>query len=154
MVTKAFELPILFDQLKALLVHRYPFLLLDRITDLQIGQSIQGYKLVSGNEEFFNGHFPGQAIMPGVLIVEALAQLASVFGVLTYDSAQQRSLYLLAGVDDVRFRQPVIPGDRLDLQVCLLNERRGLFRVQGTAEVAGKPVCSAIILCAKQKAAV
>ncbi|BCE03304.1 3-hydroxyacyl-ACP dehydratase FabZ [Marinicellulosiphila megalodicopiae] len=147
------ELPLDHEAIKELLPHRYPFLLVDRITEYEAGTFLKGYKNVSGNEEFFNGHFPGKAIMPGVLITEALAQVSAVLGFLTSGNRPQDGyLYLFAGIDNVRFKRQVVPGDQLVLESKLISERRGIYKFETKATVDGKVCCSAEILCAERKA--
>ena len=133
-------------EIMELLPHRYPFLLVDRVTDYELGQSIKAYKNITFNEPCFTGHFPGQPIFPGVLILEALAQVAGVLGFKSMEKTDQ--LYLFAGVDNARFKQPVVPGDRLDMSVELIKERRGIWKFKGTATVDGKEVCSSEFMCA------
>ncbi|TXR54073.1 3-hydroxyacyl-ACP dehydratase FabZ [Reinekea thalattae] len=146
------ELPLNIEQIKELLPHRYPFLLLDRVTDYTAGESIRGYKNVSANEQLFQGHFPDNAIFPGVLICEALAQLTAVYGFLTTGNRPEDGyLYLFAGLDNVKFKRQVVPGDRLDLEVQFVSERRGMYKVTGTASVDGQLAASASILCAERK---
>lgn len=146
------ELPLNIEQIKELLPHRYPFLLVDRITDYKEGESISGFKNVSANEALFQGHFPNQSIFPGVLICEALAQLTAVYGFLsTGNRPADGYLYLFAGMDNVKFKRPVVPGDRLDLSLDFLSARRGMFKISGKAHVDGQLVASADILCAERK---
>ena len=147
------ELPLDHEAIKALLPHRYPFLLVDRVTDFQEGESVTAYKNVSGNEEFFNGHFPNKAIMPGVLITEALAQVSAILGFLTTGNrAKDGYLYLFAGLDNVRFKRQVVPGDQLQLTATLVSGKRGIFKFSAQATVDGELCCSADILCAERKA--
>jgi len=147
------ELPLDHEAIKELLPHRYPFLLVDRVTEFKEGEYLKGYKNVSGNEEFFNGHFPGKAIMPGVLITEALAQVSAILGFLTTGNrAKDGYLYLFAGIDKVRFKRQVVPGDQLVLESKLISERRGIFKFETKASVDGQLCCSAEILCAERKA--
>lgn len=147
------ELPLNIEQIKELLPHRYPFLLLDRVTEYEAGVSIKGYKNVSANEAMFQGHFPDKAIFPGVLICEALAQLTAVYGFLsTGNRPQDGYLYLFAGLDNVKFKRQVVPGDRLDLEVEFVSERRGMYKVTGKASVDGQLAASATIICAERKA--
>jgi 3-hydroxyacyl-[acyl-carrier-protein] dehydratase len=127
------------EQIQALLPHRYPFLLVDRILETQPGQSAVGLKNVTINEPFFQGHFPGRPIMPGVLIVEAMAQVGGV--VLLQMADMKDKLSLFAGIDKVRFRRPVVPGDQLIMTVELLKIRQNSFgKMQARAEVNGKLV--------------
>lgn len=137
------------------LPHRYPFLLLDRVTDLVAGEQISGFKNVTVNEDFFNGHFPGEPIMPGVLIIEAMAQLS---GVLAFETKNQRpadgTLYFLAGTDRARFKRPVVPGDRLDMHSEIRADKRGVIKFNCEAKVDGQLACSAEITVMAQQRAV
>lgn len=117
------------------LPHRYPFLLVDRILDFQPGVSITGIKNVSINEPFFQGHFPEQPIMPGVLIIEALAQVA---GILAYRSGAEGDSVYFMSIEKAKFRRPVVPGDQLRLEIKLLQKRGNVWKVSGTATVDGK----------------
>ena len=134
------------------LPHRYPFLLLDRVLSFTPGQALTALKNVSYNEPFFPGHFPQRPIMPGVLILEALAQAT---GVLAFKTAQElpdtNSMYYLVGIDKARFKQPVQPGDQLILQVSLERMRRDVGRFLGEARVEGNVVAAAELLCAKRR---
>ena len=103
------------EEIKNILPHRYPFLMVDRVTEFKAGEYIKGYKNVSVNEPFFRGHFPGNPIMPGVLILEAMAQMGILFAVKTSPEELEDKLMVFAGMDGVKFRQPVVPGDRLDM---------------------------------------
>jgi 3-hydroxyacyl-[acyl-carrier-protein] dehydratase len=134
------------------LPHRFPFLLVDRVLEVTAGESIVALKNVSANEAFFQGHFPGLAVMPGVLVVEALAQAG---GVLAWETARHeehsvRILYLV-GVDKARFKRPVYPGDQLVLRAKLVLNRRGMWRYECEASVDGKTVVEAEILMATRK---
>ena len=147
------EMPLSIEQIKELLPHRYPFLLLDRVTEYEAGVSIRGFKNVSANEALFQGHFPDKSIFPGVLICEALAQLTAVYGFLTTGHRPSEGyLYLFAGLDNVKFKRQVVPGDRLELVVEFVSERRGMYKVSGKAFVDGHLAASADILCAERKA--
>jgi 3-hydroxyacyl-[acyl-carrier-protein] dehydratase len=137
------------NEIREFLPHRYPFLLVDRIVALEPGRSIHGFKNVTVNEPFFEGHFPGLPLMPGVLVIEALAQVSGVLGFKTLDKRPaDGSIYMLVGTDDVRFKRPVVPGDRLDLFADVLSEKRGIWKFACRAEVDGKLASSATILCA------
>jgi|MGYP005998055183 3-hydroxyacyl-[acyl-carrier-protein] dehydratase len=139
-------------EIKKWLPHRYPFLLVDRVVDLQVGESIVAYKNISVNEEVFNGHFPQAPIFPGVMIVEALAQAAGILGFKTIGKTpQDGSVYLFAGADNVRFRRQVIPGDRLQLEAKVVSEKRGIWKFECKASVDGELAASATILCADRK---
>lgn len=146
------SLPMDHETIKEFLPHRYPFLLVDRVTDLVAGERIAGFKNVSSNEELFNGHFPNQSIFPGVLMCEAMAQLSAILGFATTGNRPDSGyLYLFAGLDKVKFKRQVVPGDRLDLFSSLLSERRGIFKFDCRAEVGGQLVASAEIVCAERK---
>ncbi|HNB25115.1 MAG TPA: 3-hydroxyacyl-ACP dehydratase FabZ [Candidatus Melainabacteria bacterium] len=125
--------------IKKLLPHRYPFLLLDRITTIQPGHSASGYKNLTANEQFFEGHFPHKPIMPGVLMIEALAQLGCV-ALLSHDDFKGK-LGVFTGIDGVKFRQMVVPGDRLDMSVELLKLKGPLGKMKGIAKVGDKVAC-------------
>jgi 3-hydroxyacyl-[acyl-carrier-protein] dehydratase len=137
------------EDILELLPHRYPFLLLDRVTDYVLGESISAYKNITFNEPCFTGHFPGKPIFPGVMILEALAQAAGVLGFKTAGNSDD--LYLYAGIDKARFKLPVVPGDRLDMVITLIKERRGIWKFHGVASVAGKDVCVAEFMCAMRR---
>ena len=131
------------------LPHRYPFLLVDRVLEITRGESILACKNLSVNEPFFQGHFPDKPIFPGVLLVEALAQTAGILGFYSQDKTNEDgSTYYLAGADDLRFRRPCVPGDRLMLHATVLSSRRGLWKFDVRAEVDGELAASAVILCA------
>ena len=139
------------NELFEYLPHRYPFLLLDRVTETVQGERIKGYKNVTANEELFNGHFPGQPILPGVLILEAMAQLS---GVLAFETKGIRPAdgtnYLFGGVDKARFRRQVIPGDRLDLESKIIAERSMMMKFECAAYVDGALACSAVLTVVEQ----
>ena len=122
------------------LPHRYPFLLVDRITDIQPGKSIVGIKNVTFNEPFFQGHFPGQPIMPGVLIVEAMAQVA---GVAAFSSGMDGKAVYFMSIERAKFRRPVVPGDQLTLEIKVLQQRGKVWKFSGTASVDGNLVSEA-----------
>ena len=133
------------------LPHRYPFLLIDRVTDIEPGKSLTGYKNVTINEPFFPGHFPQRPVMPGVLILEALAQATGILAFRTIGKKPDgSSLYYFVGIDNARFKQPVEPGDQLHLHVEFIKEKRNIWKFVGTASVDGKVVCSADLMCAER----
>lgn len=137
------------NQIREYLPHRYPFLLVDRVEELALGDSIKAYKNVTVNEPFFNGHFPQQPVMPGVLILEAMAQTAGILGFKTMNKTPlDGSMYYFVGSDKLRFKKPVVPGDRLDLFAKIVSEKRGIWKFDVRAEVDGKLISSATILCA------
>ncbi len=127
------------NQIMAIIPHRFPFLLIDRITALEPGVSATGEKNVTINEHFFQGHFPGYPVMPGVLIVEALAQTGCV-AALSLDEHKGK-LGMFAGIDGLRFRKPVVPGDTLRLEVTLEKFRRSIGKARVSASVGEKIVC-------------
>ena len=132
------ELPLTYQDIVKILPHRYPFLLVDRITELELGKRVVGLKCVTINEPFFQGHFPGEPIMPGVLIVEGMAQTGGVLGRLSVkDSLEidpESATYFMA-IDKVKFRRPVIPGDRLVYEVEALRTGSKVWKVAGKARV-------------------
>lgn len=139
-------------EIKKYLPHRYPFLLVDRVTELVLGERIIAYKNITVNETLFNGHFPEAPIFPGVLIVEALAQASGILGFKTVGKTpQDGSVYLFAGADDVRFKRQVVPGDRLQLESRVVSEKRGIWKFDCQASVDGALVTKATILCADRK---
>ncbi|CAA0123837.1 3-hydroxyacyl-[acyl-carrier-protein] dehydratase FabZ [Halioglobus japonicus] len=131
------------------LPHRYPFLLVDRVVEVNTGESIVAYKNLSVNEPFFTGHFPENPIFPGVLLLEAMAQAAGILGFLTQGKTNEDgSTYYFAGADNVRFRRPCIPGDRVMLRASLVSQRRGIWKFEVSSDVDGDMAASATILCA------
>lgn len=134
------------DQIQQILPHRYPFLLVDRITELEVGKRAKGFKNVSINEEFFQGHFPGYPVMPGVLIIEAMAQVGGV-ALLSSDDFKGRIVFL-TGVDNARFKRQVIPGDVLTMEVEFTKLRGTMGKGHGKVTVGDELVCEADILFA------
>ena len=123
-----------------LLPHRYPFLLVDRVVEIVPGQKLTAYKNVTINEPFFNGHFPGHPVMPGVLILEALAQATAILAYKSENMDPSRKLTYLMGVDGARFRKPVLPGDRLQLDIEVLRHKGAVWKTKGLATVDGARV--------------
>jgi 3-hydroxyacyl-[acyl-carrier-protein] dehydratase len=124
-----------YGQIVRRLPHRYPFLLVDRVENLVDGERILAWKNVTANEPFFDGHFPGHPIMPGVLICEALVQAGGLLASCSKDGLPAERAVVLAGLEHVRFRRPVVPGDQLRLEVELLHKRRPLWKMKGRALV-------------------
>jgi len=134
-------------EIMSFLPHRYPFLLVDRILELEPDKRIVGLKNVTINEQFFQGHFPGAPVMPGVLIIESMAQVA---GVLIYRDLpdKEKKLIYFTGIENAKFRRPVLPGDQLHVEMQLLNRRNNFGKMQGRATVDGKLVAEAVVLFA------
>ena len=133
------------------LPHRYPFLLIDRVTEFTAGESLVGYKNVTYNEPFFLGHFPERPVMPGVLILEAMAQATGLLAFRTVArGATPESLYCLVGIDKASFKRPVEPGDQLELRANLIRAKRGIWVFACESRVDGKVVASAEIMCTEQ----
>ena len=124
------------NEIQKIIPHRYPFLLVDAISELDPGKRIVGIKNVSVNEPFFTGHFPGAPVMPGVLIVEAIAQVAAVMVLREVPDREKKLVYFL-GIDKAKFRRTVTPGDRLDLLVTVLHHRSNVWKLHGEASVDG-----------------
>lgn len=136
------------------LPHRFPFLLIDRIRTIELGKRIVALKNVTINEPFFQGHFPQRPIMPGVLILEAMAQAAGILVFRTQgDKPEADSVYYLAGIDNARFKKPVVPGDQIEIEVVIERGVRGVWKFSCTARVEGVIVCEAQMLCSVRKAA-
>ena len=134
------------DEIMGLLPHRFPFLLIDRIVEVERKKRIVAIKNVTINEPFFQGHFPGYPIMPGVLVVEAMAQAGGVLVLLDREHPDDH-LMLFTGVDGARFRRPITPGDQLRLEVTILQQRSRAVRLEGKAYVDGKLTCEATLSC-------
>jgi 3-hydroxyacyl-[acyl-carrier-protein] dehydratase len=127
-------------EIQKVLPHRYPFLLIDRVVEIVPGQRLLAYKNVTINEPFFNGHFPGHPVMPGVLILESLAQAGAVLAYKSEELGPARKLSYLMAIDGAKFRKPVVPGDRLDLEVAVLKHKGPVWKQKGTASVNGVKV--------------
>lgn len=141
------------DEIREYLPHRYPFLLVDRVTEIHLNDRIVAYKNISINEPFFNGHFPDYPVMPGVLIVESMAQAAGILGFKSLDKKPaDGSMYMLVGNDKVRFKRQVVPGDQLKLEAQIDGKpKRGIWRFNCQASVDGELAASGSILCADRK---
>lgn len=138
-------------EIQSLLPHRYPFLLIDRVTDYEEGKYLIGLKNVSVNEPQFTGHFPQLPVFPGVLILEAMAQATGLLAFKTFGAPKENELYYFASIDEAKFRKPVTPGDQLMVEVEFLKERRGIVLFNGVAKVDGDVVCSAQLKCARRE---
>ena len=137
------------SEIMRLLPHRYPFLLVDRVVSFEPGKNMEAFKNVTVNEPFFEGHFPAKPIMPGVLIIEALAQACGLLAFVTVGAeASSVSVFYFVGIDKARFRRPVEIGDKLVLKVELIRKIRNIWKFSTKAEVDGKLVASAEIMCA------
>lgn len=134
------------------LPHRYPFLLVDRVIDFKAGEYLDAIKNVTVNEPCFTGHFPHRPVMPGVLILEALAQATGILAFKTLNEIpDEKSLYYFVGIDKARFKKPVEPGDQVVLKVRLLKRKRLMWKFDAEAIVDGKVVCAAELMCSKQE---
>jgi 3-hydroxyacyl-[acyl-carrier-protein] dehydratase len=135
-------------QILECLPHRYPILLVDRVLDVVPGERITALKNVTVNEPFFPGHYPHHPVMPGVLIVEALAQTAAILSFKTMgNKADDKSVYYFVGIDGARFKRPVSPGDQLIMEVVLVANKRGLWKFTATAKVDGRVAAEAELMC-------
>lgn len=143
------------EEIQSMIPHRYPFLLIDRVQSIDLdnaeGAMIHAYKNVTMNEDFFNGHFPGHPIMPGVLTLEAMAQAAGLLAVsMSKDRANSNIIFYFAGINNARFKRPVTPGDRLDLEARFITSKRGIWKFECKAMVDGELACSAEIISAER----
>jgi len=142
-----------YDEISTFLPHREPFLFIDEIKSIELGKSIHCVKHNSPEEDYFRGHFPDNPIMPGVIILEALAQASGILGFKTMEkNPENGSLYVFAGIDKARFRKRVGPDDSIDLFSSVVNEKKGIWKFDTRAEVNGELACSATIMCADRKA--
>ena len=139
------------NEIRNYLPHRYPFLLIDKVIDFELGKSLTAIKNISYNEPQFTGHFPTEAIMPGVLIIEALAQAT---GILAFKSEDRKpttgQIYMLVGVDNVRFKRMVLPGDQLTLSVKVINIKRGIWKFDCQARIDDQIVTNATLMCTQK----
>jgi len=136
------------------LPHRYPFLLIDRVIEMEPGHSLVAIKNITANESYFAGHFPNRPVMPGVLILEAMAQAGAVLAYKSTNTTPEDGvLYYFAGIDNVRFRKIVEPGDQLRLEVKVLRSKRDIWKLEGSAFVDGNLVCSAEFMSARKEGA-
>jgi 3-hydroxyacyl-[acyl-carrier-protein] dehydratase len=135
------------------LPHRYPFLLVDRVLSLEKGKTIRTLKNVTMNEPFFTGHFPHRPVMPGVLILEAMAQSAALlsFATLEMDGLDDNTVYYFAGIDGARFKRPVEPGDQLVMDVAIDRAKSGIFKFRAQAHVGEELACHAELMCTMRK---
>ncbi|MDO6544832.1 3-hydroxyacyl-ACP dehydratase FabZ [Photobacterium sanguinicancri] len=138
-------------EIQELLPHRYPFLMIDRVTDYDEGKTLTAIKNVSVNEPQFTGHFPKMPVFPGVMILEAMAQATGLLAFKTFGAPAENELYYFASIDKAKFRKPVGPGDQLIIEVEYLKERRGIAMFNGVAKVDGTVVCSAELKCARRE---
>ena len=147
--TASVTLPVRSDEIERLLPHRYPFLLVDRVVEFEKDKRVLAYKNVSCNEPFFTGHFPGHPVMPGVLVVEALAQAGGLLTQLSHQGDTAGRMFYMVKVENARFTRMVVPGDRLDLDVTLKRLIRNMAFYTGVASVNGEQVACADVLCAE-----
>ena len=142
------------NEIKKYLAHRYPFLLVDKVVDYEVGEWLTAVKNVTINEPFFQGHFPDFPVMPGVLIIEAMAQATGLLGFRTMDEQPSEDvLYLFVGADKARFKRQVVPGDVLTMHVKLIKRKRDIWKFDCEAKVDGELVAKAEIMCAASKIA-
>ena len=139
------------EKVLAHIPHRYPFMFIDKVLDYEPNKSLTAIKNVTYNEPFFNGHFPQRPVMPGVLIVEALAQAACVLAFITSGNSIEEETYFLAGVNNAKFKRIVEPGDQLKLHIDVLRVKSSVIKVLGTATVDGEDACSAEIISVKKE---
>ena len=148
-MSQEIKLPLTVLDIQQILPHRYPFLMIDRVSELEDGVRILGHKNVSANEPYFQGHFPDRPVMPGVMILEAMAQLGALFAKLSTNGASKEALMVFAGVESIRFRRQVFPGDRLDIEMKNSKQKLRSWRMEGTVLVDGKKAADGIILAAE-----
>lgn len=151
MSESSFTLPITINEIVKYMPHRYPFLLIDRVLEVEEGKKIKVLKNVTMNEHFFVGHFPDYPVMPGVLIIEAMAQASGVLTMLTHGIPEVKTIHFFAGINNAKFKKQVIPGDSLIFDVKLVKEIRGISIYDATATVDGNVVSVAEITIAKKE---
>lgn len=142
------ELPIDISRIMQMLPHRYPFLMVDRVLELVPGEHVKAYKNVTINENFFMGHFPGHPVMPGVLIMEALAQAGGIFVIESLGLSSANKLFLFTGIDGAKFRRQVVPGDQLILEANVIRHKLNIWKMRGTASVDGHVVAEGVFSAA------
>ena len=143
------KVDIKIEEIQEFLPHRYHMLLVDRVTEMELGDFIVAYKNITTNEPYLIGHFPGKQIMPGVLIVEAMAQASGILGFKTMDKKpEDGSIYYFVGADNLRFKRPAVPGDQLILSSKVITNKKGIWKFDCKASVGDKFICSATVLCA------
>ena len=142
------------NQIKEYLPHRYPMLLVDRVLSWESGKTITAIKNVTANEEFFNGHFPHKPVMPGVLMIEALAQTAALLSFLTMgQKPDESSVVYFIGIDGARFKRPVEPGDQIKMEVEIVRHARGIWKYKARATVDGQTAVEAELMCTMRSSA-
>ena len=140
---------IIIEEIQDYLPHRYPFLLVDRVIELELGSYIKAYKNITTNEPFFMGHFPDKQVMPGVLILEAMAQASGILGFKTMNKRpEEGSMYYFVGADALRFKKPAVPGDQVILESHVLSDKKGIWKFECKATVEEELIAEAVILCA------
>ena len=147
-----FSLPIEAKDIQKLIPHRYPFLLLDRIVSFEPMKNLKAIKNITMNEPQFQGHFPDLPVMPGVLVIEAMAQACGTLAILSEGGRKENEFFFFAGIDNARFKRQVIPGDQLVFEVELITSKRGIGKFNAVAKVDGEIAAEAIIMCAKRVA--
>ena len=148
-MTVDIPMPVDIERIQKMLPHRYPFLLVDRVVELEPGKRILAWKNVTGNEGFFQGHFPETPVMPGVLVIEALAQAGGVLYQLSKGAAIEDKVFYLVKVENARFSKMIVPGDRMMLEVSIKRRIRNMAWYSGTASVDGNEAARADFLCAE-----
>ena len=144
------QLPIEAKDIQKLIPHRYPFLQLDRITAFEPMKTLTAIKNVTMNEPQFQGHFPDLPVMPGVLIIEAMAQAAGVLAILSRGERKENEIYFFVGIDEARFKRQVVPGDQVQIHLDVITHKRDIGKFKATATVDGQIAAEAVIMCAKR----